>query len=267
MQSYFLGVDVSKGYADLMLLDSKQRAIEPNFQLDDTFDGHCRLHGFLRDFFQHHPDAIVYVAVESTGGYENNWFNSLHKFQQNLNIKVARLNPKGVNHSSQAALQRVITDRISARNIAEYIIKHPEKIDFEPDDYFGTLKRKWQFIQTLVKQKTRLLNQLEKLLYIANPDVLTYCKYGVPQWLLRLLQKYPTARHLARAKVKTVASIPYIKEQCAKDLINASKLSIASADDDLTADNCHHGQRNMSFATIGRQTAQTTGCQMLITRT
>ena len=236
MQSYFLGIDVSKGYADLLLLDSKQKTVESNFQLDDTFDGHCRLHEFLSSFFKQHPDATVYAAVESTGGYEDNWFNSLHKFQQNMNIKVCRLNPKGVNHSSRAALQRVITDSISARNIAEYMIKHPEKISYESDDYYGTLKRKWQFIQTLVKQKTRLLNQLEKLLYIANPDVLTYCKDNTPQWVLRLVQKYPSARQLARAKLKIVASIPYIRKQYAVELIEASKLSIASAEDDLTAD-------------------------------
>jgi transposase len=236
MQSYFLGLDVSKGYADLLLLDSNQRTVEPNFQLDDTFDGHCQLYEFLCHFFQDHPDAIVYAAVESSGGYENNWFNSLHKFQANLNIQVTRLNPVGVHHNSRAALQRVITDRVSARNIAEYLVKHREKINYESDDYFGALKRKWQFVQTLVKQRTRLLNQLEKLLYIANPDVLTYCRDGVPQWVLRLLQKYPTAKHLARAKTKSVASIPYIRKQYARELIEASKRSIASADDDLTAD-------------------------------
>lgn len=236
MQSYFLGVDVSKGYADLLLLDSNQRTVEPNFQLDDTFAGHCRLYEFLCRFFQDHPDTMVYAAVESTGGYESNWFNSLHKFQETLKIRVARLNPVGVHHNSRAGLQRVITDRVSARNVAEYMIKHPEKINYESDAYFGALKRKWQFIQTLLKQKTRLLNQLEKLLYIANPDVLSYCRDGVPQWVLRLLQKYPTSKHLARAHVKTVAAIPYIRAQNAKELIEAARLSVASAEDDLTAD-------------------------------
>ena len=72
MQSYFLGLDVSKGYADLLLLDSSQKPVESNFQLDDTFDGHCRLYAFLSNFFQEHPDAIICAAVESTRGYENN---------------------------------------------------------------------------------------------------------------------------------------------------------------------------------------------------
>lgn len=236
MQSYYLGIDVSKGYADFTLLDEKKQTVESNFQLDDTFDGHCGLSDFLNQFLNNHPQATVYASVESTGGYENNWFYSIHKLQQNLNVKIARLNPKGVNHSSRAALQRVVTDSISAKNIAEYMITHPEKIDYEAEDYFASLKRKWQFVKTLVKQKTRLLNQLEKLLYIANPVVLTYCKDGVSQWVLRLLLVYPTANRLARAKVKTVARIPYISQQRAKELISTSKRSIASASDVLTED-------------------------------
>ena len=145
MQSYYLGIDVSKGYADFTLLDSKKQTVEPDFQLDDTFDGHCGLYDFLSQFLRAHPLATVYAAVESTGGYENNWFYSVHKLQQNLNVKIARLNPKGVNHSSRAALQRVITDKISARNIAEYMITHPEKVNYETEDYFISLRRKWSF--------------------------------------------------------------------------------------------------------------------------
>ena len=95
MKQYFLGIDVSKGYADFMLLDSQKRVVEPNFQLDDTFEGHCKLYEFLEHFYSLHLNATLCAAVESTGGYEDNWFHSLHKFQQNFNLKVARLNPKG----------------------------------------------------------------------------------------------------------------------------------------------------------------------------
>jgi len=36
MNNYYLGVDVSKGYADFVMLDDKKQPIEENFQLDDT---------------------------------------------------------------------------------------------------------------------------------------------------------------------------------------------------------------------------------------
>jgi len=40
MESYFMGIDVSKGYADFVILDGKKNVVEPNFQLDDTFKSH-----------------------------------------------------------------------------------------------------------------------------------------------------------------------------------------------------------------------------------
>lgn len=236
MSNYYLGIDVSKGYADFIMLDEQKHIVEPGFQLDDTFEGHQRLFDFLTQFFMNHNDANVYAAVESTGGYENNWFCALHKFQANLNLKVARLNPKGVNHNSKAGLDRIITDKISAQNVAKYLIAHSEKVSYESFDYYYSLRRKWKFIKSLVKEKTKFLNQLEKMLYETNPDMLTNCKDGVCQWILKLLQVFPTAATLAEASIDKVAAIPYISKTKASELIERAKTSIAAVTDELAAD-------------------------------
>ena len=47
MEHYYLGVDVGKGYADFVILNDKKQRIEENFQLDDTFQGHCCLYEWL----------------------------------------------------------------------------------------------------------------------------------------------------------------------------------------------------------------------------
>ena len=116
MKNYYLGIDVSKGYADFVILNEKKQIVEDNFQLDDTFKGHSCLYERLNAFFEKHPQSIIYAGVESTGGYENNWLNSLINYQGTLNIKAARLNALGVNANSKAALNRIITDKISAKN-------------------------------------------------------------------------------------------------------------------------------------------------------
>lgn len=236
MSNYYLGIDVSKGYADFTLLDSNKKIVESNFQLDDTFIGHQKLFGFLQSFFCGHNDATVFTAVESTGGYENNWYNSLRKFQEILNLKVTRLNPKGVNHHSKAGMNRIITDRLAAKNIAEYLISHPEKVSYQTQDYYYPIRRKWMFIKSLTKEKTKFLNQLENLLYEANPDILIFCKDKVSRWILLLLQKFPTAKSLASASVDQIAKIPYISKERAQTLIERAKISIASANDFLTQD-------------------------------
>ena len=40
MKSFYLGIDISKGYADFMIIDSKKQPVAQAFQLDDTFEGH-----------------------------------------------------------------------------------------------------------------------------------------------------------------------------------------------------------------------------------
>ncbi|RLB22205.1 MAG: IS110 family transposase [Deltaproteobacteria bacterium] len=234
MQHYYLGIDVSKGYADFVILNDKKRPIEENFQLDDTFEGHCCLYERLLRFFDDHPDSTMYAALESTGGYEDNWFRALIKFQGTLNLKTARLNPLGVHANSKADLKRNVTDKISAQNVAEYMIAHPEKISYQQEDHLASLRKQWGFIKMLTKQSTQLLNQLESLIYTANPELLVYCRDGVPEWLLKLLIHYPTASSLSKAKIVKVARIPYISADRAKELVGNAKKSVASATDKVT---------------------------------
>jgi transposase len=234
MEPFYLGIDSSKGYADFVILDSRKQSIVENFQLDDTFEGHCHLYKRLKAFFEDHPESIIFAALESTGGYENNWYNSLLRFQGFLNLQTARLNPLGVHHNSKAGLNRNVTDKISAKNVAEYMMAHPEKITYEQQDSLGSLRKQWGFIKMLTKQCTQLLNQLESLIYTANPELLAYCKGGTPEWILKLLKKYPTASNLAKAKVVSVARIPYVSSARAQELVMNAKRSVASDTDKIT---------------------------------
>jgi hypothetical protein len=45
MKKAYLGIDVSKGYADFMLIDSDRRPLSKDFKLSDTRSGHDKLQG------------------------------------------------------------------------------------------------------------------------------------------------------------------------------------------------------------------------------
>ncbi len=231
MEPYFLGGDTSKGYCDFILLDEKKRTVEENFQLDDCYEGHWALFCFLSRFFSNHTDAAIYAGFESTGGYETNWYQFLWKLQKDFNIQVARVNPYGVKHHKKASLERIETDKISARAIAEYLINYPHKVEYSKEDCFAGLRRQWKYIRLLKKQKSQLQTTLKAQLYVAHPQLLTYCTEGMSDWTLLLLTKYPTASLLASAEVKTVSDIPYISKERANELISDAKKSIASMQD------------------------------------
>lgn len=228
--AYYLGGDVSKGYCDFVILNQFKEVVEDNFQLDDTFEGHQSLRKILEEFFRKHPYALLYAGFESSGGYENNWYNLLWQLQsqREFRIEVARVNPYGVRHHKEASLERIDTDKISARKIASYLVTYPEKVEYNKEDYFSFLRMHWKTIRLIKKQYIQWVTQLKSQLYVAQPQLLKYCLDGMPDWVLQVLAKYPTALRLATANVKTVAKIPYVTEQRARELIAEAKESVAS---------------------------------------
>ncbi|MBD3345725.1 MAG: IS110 family transposase [Chitinivibrionales bacterium] len=234
MTDYFMGCDVSKGYADFVILDKQKRIVEAPFQLDDTFEGHGALSEFLSSFFRRHKGATINFGVESTGGYENNWYSLLVRLHEVYPLKVARLNPLGVKKHHEATMKSNITDPIAAHNIASYMISYPEKVCYNEDMAFQSMRRQWNTTQLLVKQRSQLLNNLESLMYLSHPELIRYCKHGVPQWVFEVLSAYPTASKLANARIKKLTSIPSVTIAKAQTIIEETKKSVASHIDETS---------------------------------
>lgn len=228
MQKAYLGIDVSKGYADFTLIDEKRNVLEENFQLDDTQKGHRRLLEILHSLKEKHQFTQINAALESTGGYENNWLTLL-KEVESLNLNVARINPYGVKHDIQAQMKRTITDSVSARHIAEYILRYPDKVNYQEEAYnlFDSLRSQYNYITTLVKQKTQLSNQLEKHVYSVFPELLPYCQDSMPNWVIYLLSEYPTADSIREASVEQISQIDYISINKAKMIKNKAAKSVS----------------------------------------
>lgn len=224
----FLGVDVSKGYADFVLISPEGKTLEKNFQLFDDTTGRALLVELIEGWKKQGLKEL-YCGVESTGGYENNWHSVLKGVQSKGGVFACRLNPKAVKAVSDAELRRTITDSVSAENIALYLAKFPEKVDYGLDyihnPEFKEGRDHLTGIQMHIKQKTQLLNQLEKWLYGSFPEVLGYCKNGVPNWLLKLLMNYPTAEKVARSR-GGISKIKGVSSQKEKELIAKAKKNI-----------------------------------------
>lgn len=235
MPRFYLGCDVSKGYADFIILDSDQSVVEPPFRLDDTASGQRALESVLRTLCARVPSAQIFAGVESTGGLENNWLRHFNRLGAALPLKSARLNPMPVKNHMKADHRRTISDEVSAEAIASYLIAYPQKVLYDQDDAFYPARRQWTTITLLRKQATQLYNNLQNLLYCACPSVLLYCRHGVPFWLLNMLGRYPTAAQIRKVKPATLAKIPYVTLQRATALVSRAQDDGASATDPVTA--------------------------------
>lgn len=227
--NFYLGIDVSKGYADFQLLNHRRTSVIPGFQLDDTHKGHQCLYDLLRTLNKEYGQPIIYAGVESTGGYENNWVDRLTQFRKTMVIHVARINPALIEANTRATGRRNKTDQISAWDIAEYMLTHPQKVPYD-QEYYPNLKRQWRLIQSLIKQKNQLENQLNIDLYTSMPELLVFTRSGMPRWLLRLLSQYPTYKAVKDASIKELSQIPYISAEKAETVKNAINAGIGNSD-------------------------------------
>jgi len=225
----FLGIDVSKGYADFILMDETKSIIEQSFRLNDTGKDHKQL-GELIDKWLASGLETIFCGVESTGGYENNWYNYLQGLGSGKAVKVTRLNARGVKGISDAALTRTITDQVSAVSIAYYLVCFAQKVRYSGDckdasSSFRDARSHYNFIRMLQKQKVQVSNQLEKILYEHFNEMLIYCRHGVPLWLLNMLKRYPSASAVKKAGIKGLEKIKGISPGKALSILKKAAAS------------------------------------------
>lgn len=68
-----IALDVSKGRADVAIINQSGTVLNGSGGYDDTRAGHDRLSEVLRDLRRQHPNARLIADVEATGGYERSW--------------------------------------------------------------------------------------------------------------------------------------------------------------------------------------------------
>jgi hypothetical protein len=184
-------------------------------------------------------------------------------------VQIARLNPLVVKHAAQATLADQVTDAVSARNIATYLNRYRDNVNWQqPDTKYRAFRSFDGHIRLLVKQRSQLISQFKQLLYSCFPELQCFCKNSIPNWVLELLKKYPTPQKLARAHRKSVASMNYISAEKAQRLIGKAKQSVAgrATDSDGFLIACMAGQIQAKQHQISRLKGKLTQqCQAEIT--
>jgi len=225
----YLGIDVSKGYSDFVLLNESLDSVEKPFQLDDTHLGHQELRTWLKKSMEKYKLDKIYTAVESTGGFENNWFSSISLLSEDLPIRISRLNPSVVRNSAKANLNTQVTDELSAKNIALYIARYHSQVDYDQqENEYSSFRSLHNHIMLLTKQRTQLINELKQLLYTCFPELQRFCKSSIPNWVLSLLVKYPTAKRLSKARLSSISNLKGVSAEKLEKLLERAKVSVAS---------------------------------------
>ena len=222
------GLDVSKGYANIGIINKQGIQLKETFLIDDTKEGHEAFKESIKWAVKLNEDGVIKIGMESSGGYELNFLNLCFNMQDEYTLLVYRLNPLSVKKFIETDLHRAKNDDTNAIDIARYILKK----DIMPTQKIGKeiqgLKDVVKAIERDVKESTKLRNIVQMYIQEYFPELLKYCGYGINDWVLKLLSKYPTAFDIKLINTKDLMEIPYLKELKAKDIIELANKSIAA---------------------------------------
>jgi transposase len=204
-------------------------------RFDDTAEGHKKLQEAMLALRDKNKDIEFVVGLEASGGFERNWLKFFKEMKSVCEIKVFLLNAFAVRKFFERNLRRNKTDRISARNIAEYLKSGLRSKEFEWEPQMQGARTLYRCINSAIGRRVQMQNHLQSLLTTAQPELVQYCRDGIPEWVINLLSIYPTAEKLSKAKVKTLCKINSITESRANKLIQAAKQTVASQIDEQSA--------------------------------
>jgi transposase len=197
-----VGVDVSKGYGDFLVIDSNRKVLENLFQLDDTRAGHDRLTELLIQLKKTHKSTRILLVVESTGGLEDNWLRLAKDTKLASFVEPYRLNPKIIHHEYRVQNRNSISDAVSAQTIAFHVAKNLDS--FTPNEVvenqaYGAARSLIRHITTLDENCTEHKNGLQILLYQYLPSLVPMIPKAWSAYFLNILITHGSKRGIQLA--------------------------------------------------------------------
>ncbi len=198
----YLGINVSKKKHRCVILDSDREALCKSFTIESSLNDFHKLVEKLEKLNLNQENLLV--GLEATGNY---WEN-LYSFLAEKKFKVILLNPYQTNKFHQALMKKAKTDDIDAYVIADLLRSNHYGSSFVPEETVQNLREIVKLRYELMKNRKDYQRQAMSLLSLVFPE---YTKTALKNPFLiasiEVLKKYPTAKHIAKAKVKHIEKI------------------------------------------------------------
>jgi transposase len=221
-----VGIDTARyGHRVSFLRPDRQPAAKPLTVMEDRA-GYQALQERLKQLQERHPEAHFHVRIDAAGQYAANLEQFLRGLDLPMTISVGE--PKRNKDYQKAHFPKRTTDDTESQAMARFAVVEQPDATPAPSVTMVLLRDVAGRLQAQVKQTTQAVNRLHNLLARTFPELATLTDDIAAGWVLRLLEKYPTAERIAAAHRCSLGKIPYLTAEQAEALHQAAARSVAS---------------------------------------
>jgi transposase len=224
-----VGIDTSRYGHYAAFLGPDLETAAPDLEVVESAAGYARLRQRFLDLVTRFGSVHFHVRLDAAGLYADNllaWLGGLQidraaftvscgDTQRNKNYRVAVYG-----HQK--------SDPVEARAAGRYALTERSKAGAVVPPALLPVRQVAGRLQAVVRQRTRLVNQLHQLLARTFPELAVLVKDITTGWVLELLTRYPTARGLARAAAADLQAIAYLPHDRVAGLLAAARDSVGS---------------------------------------
>jgi transposase len=225
---YHLGVDVSKHRHKACIRDLVLDSYSSVFSISVDRQGFDKFVSMLENLSQNREDFLI--GIEATGNYGL----TLACFLLTHGYPVVEINPYRANQFRKAQGKKAKTDRIDARSLSTILSLGNHKRLFLPDPILDNLKELTRFRTDMVRDRTRLVNQLHETICTIFPEIASIFSELDSPSCLSLLLAYPGPEYICRAgeskvlETIKVASRGKLGLPLARVLVEAAKTTVGA---------------------------------------
>jgi transposase len=221
-----VGIDTARyGHRVSFLRPDRQPAAKPLTVLENRA-GYQALQERLQQLHQQHPQAHFHIRIDAAGQYATNLEHFLRGLGLPMTLSIGE--PKRNKDYQKAHFPKRTTDDTESQAMARFAVIEQPAATPPPTPQMTLLREVAGRLQAQVKQTTQAINRLHNLLARVFPELATLTDDVAARWVLRLLDKYPSADRIAQARLGSLEQIPYLPQDKASALHAAAQHSVAS---------------------------------------
>jgi transposase len=233
-----VGIDTSRygHYAAFLRDDLQPAAAELAFA--ESAAGYDQLRHRLAQIAARHPAVCFAVRLDAAGQYADNLLHFLPQLDgasgqatralANARVTLSTGDPQRNKSYRAAVFGARKSDAVEARACARFALAERPAAAAPAAPALRLLRQIAARLQAVVRQRTRLINQLHHLLALSFPELALLVKDLSQGWVLELVHRYPTAALLAAATAADLDAIAYLPARQIAPLLEHARTSIAS---------------------------------------
>lgn len=233
-----VGIDTSRyGHYACFLRDDLQPAAD-ELTFAESVKGYELFRRRLTLLAARHPAVTFVIRLDAAGQYADNLLHFLGQLDPscghptrtipNAQVTLSCGDPQRNKNYRAALFGSKKSDPIEARAAARFALTERPVPASPVLPSLRILRQVAGRLQAVVRQRTRLINQLHHLLALGFPELALLVKDISQGWVLELTHRYPTAALLGSASSADLDAIAYLPAKQIEPLLEHARTSIGS---------------------------------------